>query len=369
AAIVSLGNLGPNESKVVESVCHLLKDKNEMVHRSTVWTLNQMMTPDSKPLTTQLFLELIDDKDEYVRYNALKALSSQKPPVPQLTNILQNAVDKDYSVSVRAMALSYLTQKQIELRLRPQTPPAIAVRGWSADEAKEFQQFDSLMEGIDFEEDIFKSLASLIEKGRSRQIAAEISERLKSRDVSELWRYEWIVILGDLRVDERAIDRLQQKRKNPEMWLARRAIWTLGNVNRSHAERVAPELIASMSHSDPRIRLEALDALVQLRWEHSTVHEAFRVALKDDDVRVRRNAIRVLSTSHLAGEMLPDLIQTCQDPDSVVRYWGSIALARQYPENAKATEALKTLCNDSTPFVRSNAQLFLPGIAKNKFLE
>lgn len=122
----------------------------------------------------------------------------------------------------------------------------------------------------------------------------------------------------------------------------------------------ADALAAATVHPDARVRRAALRAVSTLRPEADKLAALVGKQLADADPAVVMQSLQ--SLADLGAQAVPMLVESLKDPKA--RYWATVALTEIGPDAAAATDALTAAATSGEPEERMHAMLALAAIGE-----
>lgn len=320
-----LGLLGYRDKRVVVPLVDALRDPEDDVRKQAGWALQQLL-PDARLVIPGARLALTDANPE-TRFNTVSFLSLQGPAaVPLLVEAIK---DKDEKVQVQAVkALHELKVdndylKSSVLPLLKEADPLVRRNAVSVLHRC----------GLPALEPLFGALKDSDVKVRQQAIQAVTT------------------IPGD---EKLLVPVLTEALEDDDPFVRGRATAALG---RTGGVRALPQLQQSLKDKEDEVRLEAVEALLQLNPNFPQVLPSLLPALQDKSPAVRLVAVAGLARFNAAA--VPHLIQALKDDDDKVwKQAKDTLLAIELPERVLEKTlfpALIKALSDETPGVRQGA--------------
>lgn len=151
--------------------------------------------------------------------------------------------------------------------------------------------------------------------------------------------------------------RAQLADENGDVRLRERAAWALGELRDAGA---IPTLIEAAHHKSLLIRSAAMNSLVQLR-ALAAVPMFIDSAQNDLILTLRQRSTLALGILH-AEKGIPTLATLSSDQREEIRGAAALALGAVHSKKNDATQILKEMKKDASPYVQERAQHALEGI-------
>jgi HEAT repeat protein len=138
---------------------------------------------------------------------------------------------------------------------------------------------------------------------------------------------------------------------NPDLTVAARAIWALGEVGDPKA---IPILVDRLKRSNlPELRRESALALARIGDPASAPALAESALSKNEHPMVRTAAVKALSRVYAGQKVWSELLPLAKDPEPEVRAAAAFTIAKS-PTN-EVVDSMELLIYDANPFVRLSA--------------
>lgn len=321
--VFALGNMGKATKTVVPQLAAALKNKNNASIRISIIRIFESLGKDARVAVPQL-LEILNDPDGTVRYNAIQALI-KIGATPEII-----VATKNPDPLIRAGAIASLGQSS--------SPEAIkAVMEGLKDKNKQVR-LGSIY-----------TLAALGTKAKST--VPELIIALK--DTEEDIRQGAAEALGQIRPLKEMVAALQDSDENVQSGAA----YALGKIGAA----AVPDLRIALKHPNPRVRSNAASALGDMGKPAAPAIVELKELLQDEDAKVRQQVIRAVEFSGEAKTLIPQLIPLLKDKNDEVR----IAAASSLNMGTIAKAAIPALVNalqDPNRDVRNFALSALSGM-------
>jgi HEAT repeat protein len=164
---------------------------------------------------------------------------------------------------------------------------------------------------LDIQREAVETLGDVKDR-RGVPLLMEIARKHPNPDV----RREAVETLGDALPGEASVDLLKEiAREDPHPDVQAEAVETLGDIDRPDARAAVQDLMRT--HKEPRVRVEAIETMVDHATSRETVQVLSDIIQKDTDIQVRREAVDRLHDVHdeAAKQVLIDLARTHADED------------------------------------------------------
>jgi HEAT repeat protein len=141
---------------------------------------------------------------------------------------------------------------------------------------------------------------------------------------------------------------------NDDFIIRQQASSEFGNLSEAEQKIVVPLLLAALKNKDPRGRLAAEEAILQLGPMLGQATPELTALLKDDDPRVRSMAAVALSRiSPSPTSAVPSLVDSLKDPVPMVRTSAAFALVNIDPHHREMVPILVDVLDPKDAYERS----------------
>lgn len=163
------------------------------------------------------------------------------------------------------------------------------------------------------------------------------------------------------KTDKTTIERLKKELADDtgDVRVRERAAWALGKLGATSAVQT---LLQAAQNKGLLVRSAAINALVELR--SSAALPILLETSKSDPILVVRQRSALALGLIRSEKAIPTLVDLSSDPREEIRGATALALGAMHSQKNDATQILKEMTQDTSPYVQDRAQHALDGIKK-----
>ncbi|MGB3056582.1 MAG: HEAT repeat domain-containing protein [Candidatus Omnitrophota bacterium] len=338
AAIMTIGNIGPEAMSAVPALLFALADKDPVIVRASMEALRMMgYLKDGAQEVMQVLVAALKDIDQNVRRAAARALQKVGPSATQALPELM-ALQGDRYPTVRQAAMNAIASID-KTKTLTKTDKVLRQAQRRAPPAGISKNILSLIDQLKAEKTRAEAIMELIDAGRSA--VPTLLENLKNEDVNI--RREILIVLAFAGLSAKdEISAVIEMFKDADEGVRQAAATALANIS-PDAEEALPLLIAALPERESGLSQAAMMALARLRYisrgETDVVATLIKALLDGKRVNLRRIAVKALGQMGPEAEKaVPALINMLED--KTVQREIIIVLGKIKPEPRKVVPGL-----------------------------
>lgn len=359
----------PDGQSLLGLLISFYQNKDPTIRREAIVALGELGIVNSQ--VTQVLIQATQDTEAKVRWSAISAF--RYPGIPEPPQITAHA---DVFEEVKRLFVNNLGRSDIfnqssfiainqvldniEIGLRKniiyiQTPKMHKCEDIIKSLSRIFFDTQATLQSKIY---VIKAIGELGSDNENAVLT--LLSGLKINDQTAEIRHEILAALGNANVRQaRIITALQNELENPNLSIRIISAISLIRLKAENHQQIIDALKPALRNQDKRIRMNAVAALCQLQLNYPSAikinfADALIQALKDNDVSIRLNAAMIASQLVSASDILVEaLFDTLKDNEERIRAFSAQAIVKFAAENQKIYAKLRNALNSTNTLLRS----------------